>query len=182
MKPRPARMQVQKNYIARPQPILDTVTVHEIFDSDEEDVVHSKHSHNVSFQSAGILDHVEQQAKRSDCVNQRSFNSETSKNPHMTTTMTVPSASRKVVNYLIIRRRRQQIFTDEQEKELSRFVRDASDFYNGMTSKDVRTLAYVYSVCNAVKIPISWRVNYRASIAWCSGFTKRNQLTLVSQQ
>ncbi|XP_037032107.1 uncharacterized protein LOC119071327 [Bradysia coprophila] len=78
-----------------------------------------------------------------------------------------------------IEKRPQQIFSNEQEKELSEFVRDASDYYNGLTSKDVRILAFVYGVCNQVDLPAGWRVNHQATFSWCSRFTKRFQLSLL---
>lgn len=77
-------------------------------------------------------------------------------------------------------KRAQQIFSDEQEAELSKFVRDASDYYNGITSKDVRILAFVYGVCNQVDLPEKWQHKHEASFAWCSGFAKRNKLILLS--
>lgn len=82
-------------------------------------------------------------------------------------------------NNPVVQKRPQQIFSDQQEKELSSFVRDASDFYNGMSVKDVRILAFVYGVCNQVDLPIGWRDKHEASFAWCSGFTKRNKLSLM---
>lgn len=89
------------------------------------------------------------------------------------------NSSEPFENHPVVHRRTPQIFSDEQEKELTKFVRDASDFYNGMTSKEVRILAYVYGVCNQVDLPSGWRDKHEASFAWCSGFTKRNGLTLV---
>lgn len=69
-----------------------------------------------------------------------------------------------------------QIFSDEQETELTVFVRDTSDYYNGMTSKDVRVLAFVYGVCNQVNLPLCWQERNEATIDWCWGFIKRKNL------
>lgn len=74
-------------------------------------------------------------------------------------------------------KRPRQIFSIEQEEELAVFVRDTSNYYNGMSSKDVRTLAFVYGVCNQVDLPLGWRESYQASFDWCLGFIKRNKLT-----
>lgn len=82
-------------------------------------------------------------------------------------------------NYSIRKRFPQQIFSNQQEKELSEFVRDASDYYNGLTSKDVRILAFVYGVCNKVDLPAGWQDNHQASFAWCSRFAKRHKLSLL---
>ncbi|KAJ6638931.1 hypothetical protein Bhyg_11669 [Pseudolycoriella hygida] len=74
-------------------------------------------------------------------------------------------------------KRSRQIFSVEQEEELAVFVRETSDFYNGMSSKDVRILAFVYGVCNQVDLPVGWRESHQASFDWCLGFIKRNKLT-----
>lgn len=74
-------------------------------------------------------------------------------------------------------KRARQIFSIEQEEELAVFVRDASNYYNGMSSKDVRILAFVYGVCNQVDLPVGWRESHQASFDWCLGFIKRNKLT-----
>lgn len=74
-------------------------------------------------------------------------------------------------------KRPRQIFSIEQEEELAEFVRDTSQYYNGMSSKDVRILAFVYGICNQVEIPIGWRDTHQASFDWCLGFIKRNKLT-----
>lgn len=76
-------------------------------------------------------------------------------------------------------KRSRQIFTIEQEEELATFVRDTSDYYSGMSSKDVRTLAFVYGVCNQVELPAGWQETHQASFDWCLGFIKRNKLTPV---
>lgn len=74
-------------------------------------------------------------------------------------------------------RRPRQIFSLQQEEELANFVRETSDYYSGMSSKDVRTLAFVYAVCNRVEMPTGWRESSQASFDWCLGFIKRNKLS-----
>lgn len=74
-------------------------------------------------------------------------------------------------------RRPRQIFSLQQEEELATFVRETSDYYNGMSSKDVRTLAFVYATCNRVEIPAGWKESSEASFDWCLGFIKRNKLS-----
>lgn len=74
-------------------------------------------------------------------------------------------------------RRPRQIFSLQQEEELANFVRETSAYYNGMSSKDVRTLAFVYAVCNRVEIPTGWQESSQASFDWCLGFIKRNKLS-----
>ncbi|KAG4078920.1 hypothetical protein HA402_010872 [Bradysia odoriphaga] len=106
-------------------------------------------------------------------VNEQLMNADVT--PNTTSTIT----SRSLPPNSSIEKRPQQIFSNEQEKELSEFVRDASDYYNGLTSKDVRILAFVYGVCNQVDLPAGWRNNHQASFSWCSRFAKRYQLSLL---
>lgn len=74
-------------------------------------------------------------------------------------------------------KRPRQIFSVDQEEELAVHVRDTSNYYGGMSSKDVRTLAYVFGTCNQVDMPSGWQETHQASFDWCLGFIKRNKLT-----
>lgn len=47
-------------------------------------------------------------------------------------------------------RRPRQVFSVEQENELADYVRETSNYYSGLSSKEVRILAFVYGVCNSV--------------------------------
>lgn len=98
-------------------------------------------------------------------------------NPHITSTITSPSPRTNANSTLD--KRPQQIFSNKQERELSGFVRDASEYYNGLTTKDVRILAFVYGVCNQVDLPADWHDKHQASLAWCSRFAKRYKLSLL---
>lgn len=73
-------------------------------------------------------------------------------------------------------RRPRQIFTMQQENELAHFVRETSNYYSGISSKEVRILAFVYGVCNQVEMPIGWRESHQASFDWIVGFMKRTKL------
>lgn len=77
------------------------------------------------------------------------------------------------VNY----RRPRQIFSPQQEEELAVYVRDTANYYSGLSSKEVRILAFVYGVCNQVEMPSGWHESYQASFDWCVGFLKRNKLS-----
>lgn len=74
-------------------------------------------------------------------------------------------------------RRPRQIFTLQQEEQLATYVRETANYYSGLSSKDVRILAYVYGVCNQVEMPNGWHESYQASFDWCCGFQKRNKLS-----
>lgn len=74
-------------------------------------------------------------------------------------------------------KRPRQIFTLQQEEQLAVYVRDTANYYSGLSSKEVRILAFVYGVCNQVEMPVGWRETHQASFDWCIGFIKRNKLS-----
>lgn len=73
-------------------------------------------------------------------------------------------------------KRPRQIFTLQQEDQLAAYVRDTATYYSGLSSKEVRIMAFVYGVCNQVEMPMGWRESHEASFDWCIGFVKRNKL------
>lgn len=73
-------------------------------------------------------------------------------------------------------RRPRQIFTLQQETELADYVRDTSNYYQGVSSKEVRILAFVYGICNQVEMPTGWHESHQASFDWIVGFVKRTKL------
>lgn len=73
-------------------------------------------------------------------------------------------------------RRPRQVFTMQQETELADYVRDTSNYYSGVSSKEVRILAFVYGICNQVEMPTGWHESHQASFDWIVGFIKRTKL------
>lgn len=73
-------------------------------------------------------------------------------------------------------RRPRQVFTMEQENQLADYVRETSNYYSGLSSKEVRILAFVYGVCNQVEMPNGWHESHQASFDWCVAFIKRTKL------
>lgn len=73
-------------------------------------------------------------------------------------------------------RRPRQIFTMHQETELADYVRDTSNYYSGLSSKEVRIMAFVYGICNQVDMPTGWHECHQASFDWIVGFIKRTKL------
>lgn len=67
-----------------------------------------------------------------------------------------------------------QVFTDEQEEELSKYAEDCSKLYYGLTCKDLRRLAYDLAVANRNKIHESWKNSEMATKDWLMGFLKRH--------
>lgn len=74
-------------------------------------------------------------------------------------------------------KRPRQIFTLQQEEQLAAYVRDTANYYSGLSSKEVRIMAFVYGVCNQVEMPIGWRETNQASFDWAVGFVRRNRLS-----
>lgn len=73
-------------------------------------------------------------------------------------------------------RRPRQVFTVEQENQLADYVRETSNYYSGLSSKEARIMAFVYGVCNHVEMPPGWHESHQASFDWCVGFIKRTKL------
>lgn len=73
-------------------------------------------------------------------------------------------------------KRPRQIFTMEQENQLADYVRETSNYYSGLSSKEVRIMAFVYGVCNQVDMPVGWKESHQASFDWIVGFIKRTKL------
>lgn len=67
-----------------------------------------------------------------------------------------------------------QIFTADQERELSEYVKTASNIYYGLNPQEVRKLAFECAEMHNVSIPESWSRNKTAGSDWFSAFIKRN--------
>lgn len=67
-----------------------------------------------------------------------------------------------------------QVFTDEQEAELEKYLLHASSVYFGLSPKEVRKLAFELAVSNKLKVPKSWESNKLAGSDWFTSFLKRH--------
>jgi len=70
--------------------------------------------------------------------------------------------------------RPRQIFTDEEEDALAKYVKHAADIYFGLSPKEVRKLALGCAIEYQKKIPVSWVGNEMAGNGWFCAFLKRN--------
>ncbi|KAI4470958.1 hypothetical protein MML48_1g05839 [Holotrichia oblita] len=69
-----------------------------------------------------------------------------------------------------------QVFTNDQEAEVSKYIKTCSNMNCSMTYKKIRLLAYDYArILPSCKIPDQWGINKKASIDWLKGFMKRNR-------
>ncbi|XP_060859163.1 uncharacterized protein LOC132936449 [Metopolophium dirhodum] len=67
-----------------------------------------------------------------------------------------------------------KVFNNFQEKQLADYVKISTDMYFGLNSKNIRKLAYEFSVKLDLTVPNSWKQNKEAGPDWVSDFLKRN--------
>jgi hypothetical protein len=69
-----------------------------------------------------------------------------------------------------------QVFTNDQESELVKYIKACSDMNYGLTYKNIRILACDYAcVLPNCKFPNQWHNNKKAGIDWLKSFMKRNK-------
>lgn len=76
----------------------------------------------------------------------------------------------KTVGYVKSR----QVFNNEQEEQIAKYVLRCSKICYGLTPKQIRSLAYDYAVVNNIKFLHNWADVEQASSDWFSGFLKRH--------
>jgi hypothetical protein len=75
------------------------------------------------------------------------------------------------------------VFSDAEESELEEYILAASKLCYGLTTKDVRNLAYQYAIKNSVTIPAGWCDEQHASSDLLSSFLKRKiKLSILNPQ
>ncbi|KAL4134942.1 hypothetical protein QTP88_006622 [Uroleucon formosanum] len=67
-----------------------------------------------------------------------------------------------------------RIFDSCQETMLSNYLKNCADMYFGLSSKDVRQLAYEFAIKLNIKVPTYWIENRSAGVDWFKNFLKRN--------
>lgn len=67
-----------------------------------------------------------------------------------------------------------RVFTQEQERELSKYLIRCADIYFGLTKKDVMKLAYELTIKYDLSRPRTWDDNETAGEEWFRMFMKRN--------
>ena len=66
-----------------------------------------------------------------------------------------------------------QVFSTEEETMLKEYLLKASKIHHGLSSKQVRKLAFEFAVRNGKEYPDSWKVNQYAGEDWFASFMKR---------
>lgn len=69
----------------------------------------------------------------------------------------------------------EKVLKDDQEKELSTYLKLSADIYYGLAVKEVKKLAYQFDESKNNTILFSWQENEMAGPDWFSVFLKRNK-------
>lgn len=69
-----------------------------------------------------------------------------------------------------------QVFSDEQETALMRYLLKTADMYYGLSTRDVRNLAFAFATKMETPMPKSWLSNRMAGIDWLLAFMKRHPI------
>lgn len=77
---------------------------------------------------------------------------------------------------LISKYNHQQIFSEENEKELADYVQERSDLGHGLFTEQIRKLAFDFAVANNITVPPQWLKNNTAGKEWLMSFTKRRKV------
>jgi len=76
-----------------------------------------------------------------------------------------------------------RVFTPEQESQLVKYCEKTVDLYFGLTTKDLRKLAFQFASANRLNYPQKWNEVEQASEDWLAAFLRRNpHLTLRTPQ
>lgn len=68
-----------------------------------------------------------------------------------------------------------RVFTDDEEALLSDYLQQSCRMYFGLTSEEVRRLAYEFAYKNNKTLPLNWQEKCTAGIDWFQGFMKRHK-------
>jgi len=71
-----------------------------------------------------------------------------------------------------------QIFSDSEESDLVKYLRDASKMFFGLSPNETRKLAYEFAISLHKPVPESWTSGQTAGRDWFSGFMRRHQSVL----
>ena len=75
----------------------------------------------------------------------------------------------------------QIIFNQEQETSLANYLEKCSGMFHGLTTKNVRTLAYEIAFINRIEMPAKWTEKQIAGREWLFGFLRRHEMLAIRQ-
>lgn len=67
------------------------------------------------------------------------------------------------------------VLSAEMESELKEYILQPAEIYFGLSPKEIRKLAYQFSLANELTVPASWTRDKMAGPEWFTGFMNRNQ-------
>ena len=67
-----------------------------------------------------------------------------------------------------------RVFNSEQEGKLADYIKYSADLYFGLSTRDVRKLAYQCAMHYQLKFPGSWTETEMAGVDWLNAFLERN--------
>jgi len=74
--------------------------------------------------------------------------------------------------------RSRQLFSDSEEGDLVKYLRDASKMFFGLSPKETRKLAFEFAISLHKQVPGSWTNAQMAGRDWFSAFMRRHQSVL----
>ncbi|CAH2013872.1 unnamed protein product [Acanthoscelides obtectus] len=89
--------------------------------------------------------------------------------------LNVENRSKCLVGYATHRK----IFNDAEEQELAKYTEYSAKIYYGLTTSDLRKLAFHFAIANNISVPENWKVKEIASKDWLYGFLKGHQTLSV---
>lgn len=84
--------------------------------------------------------------------------------------------TRLVPNY-----RHSLVFTAKQEADFASYLKDCARMFHGLTTKNVRILAYEMAKVNNIAHPLTWDEQMMAGNDWLCGFLRRNPELTIRQ-
>ena len=66
------------------------------------------------------------------------------------------------------------MFTPQQELGLKKYLECAFDIHFGLTTQEIRKLAFEYAHYHKLKIPVTWTSNKSAGVEWQKAFLSRH--------
>ena len=73
------------------------------------------------------------------------------------------------------------IFNQEQETSIANYLEKCSGMFHGLTTKNVRTLAYEMAFLNRIEMPATWTEKQIAAREWLFGFLRRHETLAIRQ-
>lgn len=64
------------------------------------------------------------------------------------------------------------VFDETEEESLVQCLRKCSEAFHGLTTSEIKTLAYVYAIRKNLKIPQAWRERKQVGTEWYRGFMR----------